>query len=188
MTNFRKWTLASVCAIAATALAGCSTVIDGEPIASHIEPEFPTSRPPVAAPQLPSTTAAQPAPSPPPTATAAPPAAVEQLPTNEQGYVFLQTKSGKTRCQVNRQTVGCESTFDNAPSVDGTPANGVSVTADGQLHWVLGNLGNIPAVTLDYRTYRAAGWTIAADSAGTRFTNDSTGRGMLIATEGVETF
>ena len=72
--------------------------------------------------------------------------------------------------------------------VNGEPANGVSVTAGGTVRWVVGNLGDIPTVTLDYGTYSAAGWTIAADANGTRFTNDATGHGMLVAVEGVQAF
>lgn len=102
--------------------------------------------------------------------------------------MFIQTKSGKTRCQLDEQEVGCESTFTNAPEVDGMPANGVRLSADGELSWVVGNLGAIPAVTLDYRTYSALGWTIEAAESGTRFTNDATGRGMVVSVEGVEGF
>lgn len=110
------------------------------------------------------------------------------LPTDERGYVYIETKSGQTRCQLNSESVGCESQFQNAPDIEGEPANGVSVTADGALSWVLGNLGNIPVVTLDYGTYSAAGWTISADASGTRFTNESTGHGMVVAVEGVQSF
>jgi len=68
------------------------------------------------------------------------------------------------------------------------PANGVRLSSGGQISWVVGNLGDIPAQTLDYRTYSAVGWTIDASEDGTRFTNDSTGRGMVISVEGVEGF
>lgn len=104
------------------------------------------------------------------------------------GVVFIQTKSGRTRCQLDQHEVGCEAAFTNAPEVRGSPANGVRLSAGGQISWVLGNLGNIPAVTLDYRTYSAVGWTIDANASGTRFTNDSTGRGMVVSVEGVEGF
>ncbi|AQA03708.1 hypothetical protein BVC93_16200 [Mycobacterium sp. MS1601] len=180
----KKWALVSACALAASVLAGCSSTTDGEPTSdgagTYVEPTSQTPRPSTT---TPTTTAA-----PLPTATAAPPPQVEQLPTNEQGYVYIETKSGQTRCQLNAQTVGCESAFENSPVVDGAPANGVSISSDGSVQWVLGNLGNIPTVTIDYRTYQAAGWTIAADSDGTRFTNDSTGHGMFVAVQGVETF
>ena len=129
--------------------------------------------------------AATPAPGPGGTAAPGP---GETLPSNEQGYVYVETKSGKTRCELNSESVGCESQFENSPVVNGEPANGVSVTAGGTVRWVVGNLGDIPTVTLDYGTYSAAGWTIAADANGTRFTNDATGHGMLVAVEGVQAF
>ena len=72
--------------------------------------------------------------------------------------------------------------------MDGQPANGVRLSPGGEISWVVGNLGAIPAVTLDYRTYSAVGWTIEASEDGTRITNDSTGRGMVIRVEGVEGF
>ena len=167
---------------AALLAAGCSTTIEGDPVASSAsptEPSFPTTRP------------TRP---PPPTSTtpSTPPPTGEQpgttLAPDESGYVFIETKSGKTRCQISRAEVGCESEFANAPEQNGMPANGVNITAEGSMRWVVGNLGNIPAVTLDYQTYRAVGWTIAAGSDGTRFTNDGTGHGMFINTSGVEAF
>lgn len=184
-----KRLLATACVIGATLLAGCSSVIDGDPTCpgcgTNAEPEFPTPRPTVStAPPV----AAPPTPAPGPAPTGAPPQGAEQLPANSEGYVYVQTKSGKTRCQLNQETVGCESAFENSPVIDGEPANGVSVTSDGSTRWILGNLGDIPTVTLDYRTYLAAGWTITADSEGTRFTNDNTGHGMFVRIEGVETF
>lgn len=170
--------------VGAAALAGCQTSIDGtatrEPDTTFNEPEFPTPRP------------SRPTPAPPPSTPQAP--TTRPAPSNgevldpQNGYVFIQTKTGKTRCQLDEQEVGCESAFTNAPEVDGLPANGVRLSAGGELSWVLGNLGAIPAVTLDYRTYSAVGWTIVADENGTRFTNDGTGRGMVISVEGVESF
>ena len=37
------------------------------------------------------------------------------------GYVFIETKSGQTRCQTRRGAVGCEALFANAPMQDGVP-------------------------------------------------------------------
>jgi len=168
---------------AAVLLAGCSETIDGDPVASSAsptEPSFPTSRPTRTAPPT-STT-----PSAPPPSTSQPGATT--LPPDESGYVFIETKSGLTRCQISEAEVDCESQFDNSIEVNGTPANGVSITAEGSMQWVVGNLGNIPAVTLDYQTYNALGWTIAAGADGTRFTNDGTGHGMFVNTSGVEAF
>ena len=121
-----------------------------------------------------------------PTPTAAPPAA-EALPP-QNGYVFIETKSAKTRCQISAEEVGCESAFTNPPEVDGLPASGVRLTAAGQVQWTDGNLGDIPVETIDYRTYSAEGWTIVATEDGTRFTNDGTRHGMFISVSGVEVF
>jgi type V secretory pathway adhesin AidA len=171
-------------ALAAAALVGCQSAIDGtatrEPD-SYLEPDVATPRPTQPAPTPTTTPSRAPAPS-------TPRQSGGEVLAPQNGYVFIQTKSGKTRCQLDEQEVGCEAAFTNAPDVDGAPANGVRLSADGDLNWVLGNLGAIPAVTLDYRTYSAVGWTIDADENGTRFTNDSTGRGMVISVEGAESF
>lgn len=165
-------------------LVGCHSGIEGTPVTSPnspTEPDFPTARP----------TRSSPAPAPSSTV-AAPPSA--RKPTGatplepQNGYVFIETKSGKTRCQLSEQDVGCESDFANAPEIDGLPANGVRLSSGGQLRWIVGNLGDIPAVTLDYKRYTAVGWTIDANSDGTRFTNDDTGHGMVVAVEGVQVF
>lgn len=119
---------------------------------------------------------------------AAPPAGAIPLPPDAKGYVFIETKSGKTRCQIATDTVGCEAEFTNSPIKDGAHANGVSVSADGEVHWILGNLGAIPTVPIDYRTYAAQGWTIAASIDGTRFTNNRTDHGMFVSIDNVDTF
>lgn len=170
--------------LSTTALAAaCGTTIDGNPVASDgespTEPSFPTSRPT----RTPSTTS--PTPSAPPTSQR--PGATTLTP-DETGYVFIETRSGKTRCQISEADVSCETEFDSPPEVQGMPANGVNITADGSMTFVVGNLGNIPVVTLDYQTYRALGWTIEAGSDGTRFTNDGTGHGMFLNTSGLEVF
>ena len=175
-----RWPAAAVLAIAV--LAGCQTSTTGTPVINPTEPtepSFPTSRP------------TKPTAAPPKTLTPAPsrtPNAPAEALTPENGYVFIETKSGKTRCQLNTAEVGCEAQFTNAPMLDGTQANGVRVTTNGELSWLVGNLGDIPVVTLDYKTYSAVGWTIEASEEGTRFTNDGTGHGMVIAVEGVQAF
>ena len=177
------------CAVAVGALiVGCQSGIPGTPVTSPespTEPSFPTSRPTAAPPRTiaPSSPAA-----PPRTPTAKPPGDAEPLPPDDSGFVFVQTKSGKTRCQISEDAVGCEAQFTNSPTRDGLQANGVNVTADGNVEWLVGNLGDMPVVTLDYRTYRALGWTIAASSDGTRFTNGDTGHGMFVSVERVETY
>jgi hypothetical protein len=146
-------------------LAGCQSSTVGTPVKraeTPTEPNFPTSRPtrPTAAPPRTLTPA--------PTSTAVPPGADVLTPDN--GYVFIETKSGKTRCQLNEEEVG------------------VRVTPNGEVSWRVGNWGDIPAVTLDYRIYHAVGWTIDAREDGTRFTNDRTAHGMVVAIEGVQAF
>ncbi len=168
-------------------LAGCQSTVEGNPQGNGpnlTEPTFPTSRPSRSSP-TPTPTTPNPRP-PSSTASLAPPSA-EALPP-QNGYVFIETKSGQTRCQISASEVDCEAQFANAPVVDGLPANGVRVTAPGQLSWVSGNLGDIPVVTIDYRTYSAQGWTIVATEAGTRFTNDATGHGGFVAIQKVEVF
>lgn len=121
-----------------------------------------------------------------PKAVVAPPDVQVLAPQN--GYVFIATKSGKTRCQVNTTLVGCESEFANAPQINGEVASGVRVNPDGKLHWVLGNLGAIPTVNIDSGTYSAMGWIISATVDGTKFTNQSTGHGMFLTTSGAQGF
>ena len=89
-------------------VVGCQSDIEGTPVTSASPPTKPG------------------------TATAGPPAGAESLPPDESGYVFIETKSGQTRCQIDEQAVGCEAPFTNTPIQDGVRANGVNLTADGQ--------------------------------------------------------
>jgi hypothetical protein len=174
----------------AVLLSGCSSIIEGKPVAmpgaGPTEPSFPTPRltPPLAPPPT-----AIPGPAPPTTPTSpTPPAGAVPLKPDQNGYVFIETKSGLTRCQINKDSVGCEAPFTHSPLQDGEHANGVSVTAGGTVNWVLGNLGAIPTVTIDYKTYDAQGWTIIATTDGTRFTNEHTHHGMFVSIDKVSTF
>ncbi|BBX10334.1 hypothetical protein MAIC_51370 [Mycolicibacterium aichiense] len=183
ISNGMKAGVAVVWLVAAGAAAGCSSTTDGAArcpgCGPGAEPSFPTSKPTVSTP-LPTSS---PTPSP-----SVPNPGGQTLPPSDTGYVYIETKSGQTRCQLNSESVGCESNFTNAPAINGTPANGVEVTAGGNLRWILGNLGDIPTTTLDYATYHAVGWTIDARSDGTRFTNDGTGHGMVVGTQGAQVF
>jgi hypothetical protein len=176
--------------LAATALAaGCSNNVGGKATCAGCgtgaEPSIPTSRPSVSPPTTGPPPSTPVVPLPPPNGGGAP---GSTLPPNAQGYVYLETKSGQTRCQISEAEVGCEAPFTNSPIQDGAHANGVNVTAGGTMRWILGNLGDIPVVTIDYQTYHAVGWTIAAATSGTRFTNDGTGHGMFVSVERVEAF
>lgn len=168
-------------------LAGCTSTIDGHPTAAPggggpPEPSLRTPRPTTAPPKTPTPS------KPPPSGTTKVPTGVVPLAPDENGYVFIETKSGRTRCQISTPQVDCEAEFTNTPLKDGQHANGVSVGTDGTVRWVLGNLGDIPVVTIDYLTYQAQGWRIKADIDGTRFTNDRTGHGMFVSIDNVETF
>jgi hypothetical protein len=164
---------------AGAAAAGCSTTVDGAARCPGCgpggEPSFPTTKPP--------SSPATPTPTKVPT-----PGGGQALAPSDTGYVYIETKSGQTRCQINAETVGCESDFTNPPVVNGEPANGIEVTASGTVRWIVGNLGAIPTTPLDYATYHAVGWTIDASSGGTQFTNDGTGHGMVVSTQGVKVF
>ena len=177
--------LAAACLLTAL-MTGCSTTTDGVAICpgcgTDAEPEFPTTRPSTTAPSTPPTSASSV-----PTTTQRPTGG-KVLSPNANGYVYIETRSGLTRCQISADTVGCESEFTDSPTIDGESANGVEVSAGGSNRWVLGNLGAMPTTAIDYDTYQAVGWTIVADSTGTTFTNDGTGHGMFISTERVEFF
>ncbi|WP_428342656.1 hypothetical protein [Mycobacterium sp.] len=168
--------------LGAALLSGCHSTTPGNPVGSPgsgpTEPSFPKAKPPI-----PSPSPSGPAPS-----TGNPPAGAIPLSPDQSGHVFIATKSGQTRCQIDSDSVGCEAQFTNSPIQDGERANGVNITANGDVQWVLGNLGDIPTVTIDYLTYDAAGWTIAATESGTRFTNEHTGHGMFVSIEKVDTF
>ena len=170
--------------------AGCGSTVDGVATCpgcgAGTEPDFPTDRPS-------STPTSEPSPAPPTSGAPTPtsperPSGAEILPPNATGYVYIETTSGKTRCQISADNVGCESDFADAPVVDGQPATGVEISAGGSNRWVLGNLGAMPTTTIGYSTYSAVGWTIVADSTGTTFTNDATGHGMFISTDRVDFF
>jgi hypothetical protein len=173
-----RWLLLSGPLTAAVLISGCSSIIPGKPAASPTpeatQPSFPSARPsvPLPAPPSPGST----------------PGGAIPLPPDDKGYVFIETKSGQTRCRIDAANVGCQAQFTDSPLQEGEHANGVNITASGSVQWVLGNIGEFPAVTIDYRTYGAEGWTIAASEEGTRFTNDHTGHGMYVSLEHVDTY
>src|SRR6202044_3893675 len=168
--------------LSAALISGCSSLIHGKPVSSSgagpTEPTFPKAKPsiPSAAPSRPN----------PPSGN--PPASAIPLPPDQSGHVFIETKSGQTRRQIDSASVGCEAQFTNSPMQDGERANAVNITASGEAQRGPGNLGDTPTGTIDYQTYDAAGWTIAASESGTRFTNEHTGHGMFVSIEKVDTF
>lgn len=169
----------------AAMLAGCSATVSGNGangvtvIPGGVGPGIATPAP--EAPAATTTTSARPS-------GAAATAIV--LPENGNGHTVIRTRSGRTTCQVSETSVGCQLEFDRPrPRTEsGDEANGVNVTSDGDLTYVLGNLGVTDPVTLDYQTYTARGWFIVANQYGTAFTHRTTGHGMVVASSGVKTF
>ncbi|WP_157576516.1 hypothetical protein [Mycobacterium sp. GA-2829] len=104
------------------------------------------------------------------------------LPPNSYGYVTVETLSGRVRCMVESEQVICETGETNWPE------HGVSIATDGSVRFADGNLGDIQPTKMQYRTYRAMGWTIVASETGTRFSNDRTGRGAMVSAESVQPF
>lgn len=125
---------------------------------------------------------------------------------------FFRTQSGKVRCFVSASesqrggapAAVCETyadetdgAFPQGPLVECGPgcrtrANIAGVDDKGELRW---NSGDIPGanreedVVMQYgHTYRANGWTIEANSDGTRLTNDATGHGMFVSIQNVYAF
>lgn len=179
--------VAGCCAL----LAGCSATVSGNGagvtvIRGGVGPGIATPAPatpaPVTTTAAPSTTSSAPS--------SSGPTAAIALPDNGNGFTFIQTRSGRTRCQISASSAGCQLVFDQPrPRTDsGDEANGVNVTSDGELSYVLGNLGAIDPVTLDYKTYTARGWFIVANEYGTAFTNRTTGHGMVVSAQGAESF
>jgi hypothetical protein len=118
----------------------------------------------------------------------APPAS--PLTPNGQGYVRVETKSGSTGCSINTEPVACQTAANNWPMTPvGRHYHSVSVTPDGQLHWVEADLGALEGrVTLDFQTYSAPGWTIVAAPDSTRFISDRSGHGMSVSDQSVVPF
>src|ERR1700759_144074 len=166
--------------LGAALLTGCPSPPHGNqvpsPGAGPTEPTYPKAKPSI------------PTSSPPSPSNANPPAGASPLAPDPNGRVFIETKSGQTRCQIDSDSVGCEAPFTNPPTEDGEKANGVNITASGEVQWIAGNLGDIPTVPIDYKIYDAVGWTIDASEKGTRFTNQHTGHGMFVSIEKVDTF
>jgi hypothetical protein len=132
-----------------------------------------------------------------------------------QAEQFVRTESGRVRCEVEPNRIGCQDLqgFSQAP-VDpplrcppppGTylrcgVSNGVhwdiaSVTSGGVFGWQEGNLATggsaSPAndVVLTYgQTYNLQGWTINPSEDGTRFTNNATSHGMFVSINNVYSF
>lgn len=195
----RARALVAVVAGCSSVLVGCSATVEGNGagvtvIRGGVGPGIATPAPEAPAGPTGPTGAASTTTAPPSTTTAAPPSGAAAtaivLPDNGNGYTFIQTRSGRTRCQISETSAGCQLTFDQPrPRTEsGDEANGVNVTSDGDLTYVLGNLGATDPETLDYKTYTARGWFIVANEYGTAFTHRTTGHGMVVSASGAKTF
>ena len=165
----------------AALVSGCSSLIHGKPVANPgagprtVVPESQTVR---SLPDLIATRATERQP------------AGQRHPVPPDQTVTYSSKPNPVR-RVARSTPTASAARHSSPTPRWRTANapdGVNITARGSVQWVVGNLGDIPTVTIDYRTYDAEGWTIAASESGTRFTNKGTGHGMFVSVEKVDTF
>jgi hypothetical protein len=112
-------------------------------------------------------------------------------------YQYVRTESAKVRCVISADNAACERTSadgfpDAPPNQFGGHWNVASVDARGEFRWSEGNIGggaDGQDVVLVYgQSYRFKGWTILSTFDGTRLTNDSSGRGMFVAVDGVSPF
>jgi hypothetical protein len=109
---------------------------------------------------------------------------------------LVRTESGKVRCDVQSDRVGCQYLpgFPQAPICDTGDyhCDIAQVKSSGGFSWIDGNIpGAHPEndVVLNYgQTYHLQGWTINPGEDGTRFTNDATGHGMFVSIENVSSF
>lgn len=110
--------------------------------------------------------------------------------------LFVTTESGKARCMIETDRVGCQGGFANAPIEHGYPDNNVWIYADeGELHWNQSNMASTGYadmrndLVLTYgQVFHLNGWTVEPSSTGTRFTNDDTRRGMFVSVQAVTAF
>lgn len=122
-------------------------------------------------------------------------------PEASAGSQIVRTASGQVKCSIEPSFVVCERLsgegFLQAPLAPKTPAgqppwhwNLVGFDERGNYEWRIGNIGGmVQGVVMAYgQTYQFNGWTVQASSSGTRFTNDSTGRGTFVSIENVYSF
>lgn len=103
------------------------------------------------------------------------------LTPDARGLVYVAT-SAIFRALITSEFIGCEADFTGAPLVDGYQPTGVRVASDGNLTWIVGNLGHLPVVKLAAGGhYTALGWEITvADDGGIEAVNTATGKGFRI--------
>ncbi|MCV7023680.1 hypothetical protein H7I77_10010 [Mycolicibacterium novocastrense] len=113
--------------------------------------------------------------------------APDALLPDEFDQVYVKSADG-TRCVITTTELCCQNDqFTASPVIDGMQANGVRIDTDAVMSWIVGDLGNIPAIELDSTyTYRALGWTITTRAGGDlRFTNDQTGCSVVVGAHAI---
>jgi hypothetical protein len=124
---------------------------------------------------------------------------------------YVRTESGRVRCALESNQVGCEASGPDSrgflqapismpesqcrysPCPGGIHAALAVVTASGAFRWSDGNIGEGGAPQNDLvliygQPIHVEGWTIDPVENGTRFTNDGTGHGMFVSIENVSSF
>ncbi|QNJ90961.1 hypothetical protein HZU40_22345 [Mycolicibacterium fluoranthenivorans] len=102
------------------------------------------------------------------------------------GWTYVVTKSGKTRCQLTEDFVECEIQFSPVKYIDGQRVSGIRFVPSGSYKWEGGTLEGASFTKLDYGTYRTMSWTINATIDGTEFVHTN-GNGIFVNTDGVHT-
>ena len=122
---------------------------------------------------------------------------------------YVRTESGRVRCWVAIDQVGCEASGSGslgfpqapiglpesqckyAPCPGGVHWDIASVNASGNFQWQDGNIGvgSGNDLVLTYgQPYHLFGWTVLSNFDGTRIANDATGHGMFVSVENVYAF
>jgi hypothetical protein len=127
-------------------------------------------------------------------------ARAEPSPPKSIDEQFVTTESRTVGCVIRPGTVLCTGDFANLPTrcgqtsdcdLDGLGIRDHTVWVDaegGGLQWNDSNFqsyGYTPLVLTYGRVFHLKGWTVEPSSAGTRFTNDGTGRGMFVSRQSV---
>jgi len=125
---------------------------------------------------------------------------VVELSADPEEWVGVEGPSGDPGCWVRAASVSCGTRtgkFDfPTPLPDenlwgGHPTNIVTLGADGDWVWTLGNMslvGDKVVTLVDGITYRAHGWTIEPTRGGLTFSNDRTAHGMFVSVDRVDPF
>jgi hypothetical protein len=109
---------------------------------------------------------------------------------DDHGYARVTTASQTIGCSINVELVACETSSKNWPSRgNGQPFHTVSFSADGAFQFVDADLGALAGKReLQPGAYEAQGWSVAATKDTLIFTNDRTGKGMQVSTQGARPF